>query len=330
MTFAVLGLGSTGARIVQQLVATPDGRTDRAVRVDDVDPRRLQAVLDAQSAAIACSYTAGAEADDAQVVILAMPGGRHVAAARQALRRGAHVVSISDHPDDITGLLALDGLARDAGRSLVVGAGFAPGLTCLLTRHAGNALDVVEEVSIAKAGTGGPACARQHHRALKHHGREWLGGSWINRRGGSGRELTWFPDPLGARDCYKAWLADPELLLRVYPEAQRITARMGATRRDRMTSRLPMLRRPHADGGPGGVRVEVRGRCGRSIETIVYGVMLPPSFAAACVAAEAAMYVATCDPLPGSWGLGELPTPLALLAGLRGRGVIASTYESSR
>lgn len=325
MTFAVLGLGSTGSRIVEQLAATADDLIERTVRVQDLDPRRVQTVLAAQPGVIA-----GSQTDGSQVVILAMPGGLHVPAARSALRRGAHVVSVSDHPDDVMGLLALDELARDAGRALVVGAGFAPGLTCLLARHAGNALDVVEELSIAKAGTGGPACARQLHRALKRHGREWIDGSWVNRRGGSGRELTWFPDPLGARDCYKAWLAESDLLLRVYPEAQRITARMGATRRDRLTSRLPMLRRPHADGGRGGVRVEVRGRRGRSIETIVYGVMLSPSLAAACVAAEVATHLVRSDLPPGSWGLGEFPEPLEFLHGLRARGVVASTYESSR
>ncbi len=325
MTFAVLGLGATGSGIVQQLLAFPDQGASGSVRVDDIDPCRVEQVLAAQPGAAALAHS-----DNAEVVILAMPGGFHVDAARKALVRGAHVVSASDHPADVAGLLELDDLARDGGRALVVGAGFAPGLTCLLARHAGNALDQVEELSIAKAGTGGPACARQHHLALKHVGHEWQGGSWLLRRGGSGRELTWFPDPLGARDCYKGWLSEPELLLRVYPEALRITARMAATRRDRLTSRLPMLRRPHADGGPGGVRVEVRGRRGRSIETIVYGVMLPPSFAAACVAAEAANYVARFDPAPGAWGLGELAEPLELLLRLRDRGVVASTYESSR
>ena len=33
-------------------------------------------------------------------------------------------------------------------------------------RHAADALDRVDEVHVARAGTGGPACARQHHRAL--------------------------------------------------------------------------------------------------------------------------------------------------------------------
>jgi len=49
------------------------------------------------------------------------------------------------------------------------------------------------------------------------------------------------------------------LLHQSFPEASRITARRSATRRDRGTARLPMLRPPHAEGGVGALRVEVRG-----------------------------------------------------------------------
>ena len=71
--------------------------------------------------------------------------------------------------------------------------------------------------------------------------------------------------------------------------AERVTARLAATRRDRLTSRLPMLRPPHADGGPGAVRVELRGeRAGEGRVTVVYGAMDVPSVAAGAVAARAA------------------------------------------
>jgi len=39
----------------------------------------------------------------------------------------------------------------------------------------------------------------------------------------------------------------------------RLSARMSANRRDRLTARLPMLSPPHREGGVGAVRVEVRG-----------------------------------------------------------------------
>ena len=81
-----------------------------------------------------------------------------------------------------------------------------------------------------------------------------------NGPGGSGRELCWFPDPIGARDCYRAAHADPVLLHFAFPEVERITAKVSATRRDRLTARLPMLRPPHVGGNIGTVRVEVARR----------------------------------------------------------------------
>ena len=45
----------------------------------------------------------------------------------------------------------------------------------------------------------------------------------------------------------------------VFPDAVRISARVSANRRDRLTAWLPMLSPPHREGGVGAVRVEVRG-----------------------------------------------------------------------
>ena len=33
--------------------------------------------------------------------------------------------------------------------------------------------------------------------------------------GGTGRELCWFPDPIGGRDCYRAALADAKEALKI-------------------------------------------------------------------------------------------------------------------
>ena len=78
-------------------------------------------------------------------------------------------------------------------------------------------------------------------------------------RAGTGRELAWFPEPVGAYDCYFAEVPSPVVLHQSFPEASRISARMSANRRDRFTSRLPMLTPPHNEGGVGALRVEVRG-----------------------------------------------------------------------
>jgi hypothetical protein len=49
------------------------------------------------------------------------------------------------------------------------------------------------------------------------------------------------------------------MIKHAFPNLQRISARTSATRRDRLTARLPMLLPPHPGGDLGGLRVEVRG-----------------------------------------------------------------------
>lgn len=322
MRVAVIGLGTTGSHLARQF-RRPD--VER-ISFHDPDDRRVAAVRGALDPNLTIDIGPPDPDDPPDVVAIAGPAGTHLEPARTMLDAGSHVVSISDDPEEVEQLLALDPLAVERRRSLVVGAGFCPGLSEILARFAGDQLDRVGAISIATTGTGGPACARQHHRALKHDVRDWRGGHWEIRRGGSGRDLAWFPDPLGARDTYLAALASPLILQRTYPDAERISARLAATRRDRLTSRLPMLRRPHRDGGPGGIRVEVRGRSGSAVETLVYGVMDHPSVAAATVAAVAALAAGREQAPIGANGLARWDDPAALLGELHRRGVRTATF----
>jgi len=326
MRVAVVGLGATGSHLARQLAEPAVER----ITLHDPDDRRVAAVR----GAIGAGAGGGVEvatgrpdpADPPDVVALAGPTGTHFDLARALLDAGSHVVSTSDDPVEVEQLLALDALAMERRRSVVVGAGFCPGLSEILARFAADQLDRVGGISVATAGTGGPACARQHHRALKRDARDWRGGHWEIRRGGSGRDLAWFPDPIGARDTYLGALASPLILQRTFPDAERISARVAATRRDRFTIRLPMLRRPHRDGGPGGIRIEVRGRSGTSVETLVYGVMDHPSVAAGTVAAVAALAAAREQAPLGANGLARWDEPAALLTELHRRGVRAATF----
>jgi hypothetical protein len=263
----------------------------------------------------------------AEVTVLAQPSGGHAELAEEAIGNGSHVVSLSDALNDVEGLLELDSTAEKADRSIIVGAAFSPGLSCLLARHGGERFDRVEELHVARMGTGGPSCQRQLHRARTKEALERRNGSWMKRPSGAGRELVWFPDPLGARDCYRAALADPVLLSASFPEAERITAKVAATRRDRLTAWLPMLRPPHSDGGPGAVRVEIRGIRDGVQTTEVIGAIDYPSAAAAAVAAIAAEW-SLLGVLPsGSWSLGMLDDPLPWLQELENRGITAAVYE---
>jgi Homoserine dehydrogenase, NAD binding domain len=327
MKVLIRGCGVVGARAARQLlsVASLD-----SILLDD--PRRDHARRVAESlgptARALAEHESWADAHP-DIVVLAGPAPHHDD-AEIALRNGAHVVSVSDDLHDVERLLQLDAVAKSTGRVLLVGAGFAPGLTCILARHASEEVEVVEEVHVAKFGTAGPACARQHHQALKHSGRDWRDGAWVDVPGGSGRELCWFPDPIAGADCYRAALPDPLLLHQSFPGAARITARVSATRRDRLTSRLPMLRKPHAEAGTGAIRVEVRGLRNGRFEVIVLGCIDRPSVASATVLAVAVDQLVSgrCSS-SGAGGLGTMVEPVPFLKELARRGVKCARFEGS-
>lgn len=320
----VVGVGAVGARVARQLVSV-DGDT---VVLRDPDRSRLEMV--ASSLGEHASIDRGAPSDplDVDVVVVAGPGRTQAEVAAELVRAGRPVVTTSDDLTDVRSLLALDRRARDRGTAVVVGAGFAPGLTCVLAAHAAGRLDTVTEIHVAKSGTGGPACARQHHRALGRGAVDWRDGRWEPRPGGSGRELCWFPDPVGPKDCYRAELPDALVLVPAFPGIERVTSRVSATRRDRLTARLPMLWPTDPEGGPGAVRVEVRGRLDGRGTTVVLGAMDRPAVAAGAVAAVAVRRIVDGTlRRDGAGGLAELVEPRGFLADLAVRGVRVAVFE---
>lgn len=222
------------------------------------------------------------------VVVLAQPGA-HAPLARQVVEHGTSVVTVGDGLTDARELLALDVEFAAAEATLVVGAALAPGLSGLLARRQSDDLAVVDEIHVAVHGTAGPSCARQHHHSLRGLATSWRDGRWQYALGGSGRELCWFPEPVGARDCYLADTAGPLLLHHAFPSVDRVVVRRSARRRDRLTSRLPMLSPPHREGAIGALRVEVRGAdaAGRRVTSVLGVAELVGTAAAATAAAFA-------------------------------------------
>jgi saccharopine dehydrogenase-like NADP-dependent oxidoreductase len=262
----------------------------------------------------------------ADVVLLAAPDpGGDLAGA--SVRASVPVVSVSDDPGEVRALLELDGEARRGGVAVAAGAGMAPGLSCLLAAWAVTRLDEVTEVHVATLGTGGPACARRRHAALREVVDEWRAGAWARRVAGSGRELVWFPGHSGA-DCYRVNRPDPLLLTGAFPSLRSASTRAAASRRDRFTSRLPMLRPPHPEGTVGAVRVEVRGRRAGEAEVVILGAAGRAALLAGTVAASVATRAATGRLRPGAGGLASLvSSPGELLAELSERGVSVLTFE---
>lgn len=320
--YVIVGVGATGRRLARHLLHLDD---DAHLTLFDDSPGVARSVADVHGdrvLEIGETFDPERVGSDS-VVILAGRMGSHAPSAQTSLARGIDVISVSDSLAEVRDLLELDDLARRHDARLVVGAGMMPGLSDVLASHARRWFDEIHEIHVAKFGTGGPDCARQHHAALSRLCFDWRESGWQRRAGGSGRELAWFPHPVQAADCYRAALADPLLLVRVHPEVKRVTARMAATRRDRLTMHLPMLRKPHPEGLLGAVRVEVRGVIEGRREELVLGCSERPAVAAAAVSAVAATQIRTmaARTKPGAAGLGEWVDPLDFLHRVRGLGI---------
>jgi hypothetical protein len=292
VTYAVVGSGVVGTRVVQHLTSL-----------------NLAPAL--------YTHKQRSEVLSHSVVVLAC-APPHTQLATMLIDEGISVVSVSDNLADIMSLLALHDRAIERNARLVVGAACVPGMSGLLVSHVSKAFDVMDEVHVAVHGTGGPACAREHHDSLSGRAHGWHDGEWIERPAGSGRELCWFPDPVNSRDCYRFASAEPMLLQRIAPTLQRITARVSATRRDRLTARFPMLSPPHAEGGVGGLRVEARGSRNGVRHIEIVGMAEKAASIAAAVAAHTAAHVNLAD--PGVHVLGESALPNADIL----NGVLAS------
>lgn len=319
-----MGTGAVGRRVARHLA--DDDAVDSLV-IQHREPERVAALAESLGPKIEVRRGGPFDMPPADLTVLTIPTGvRRVAEA--ALAGGSHVVATADDPQEIRSLIGLDASARGRDRCVAVGAAMAPGLSCVLAGYLHGSFDTVEEVHVASVGTGGPACAHRHHDALTSPAVDWDEGEWRRRPGGSGRELVWFPEPVGGADCYRAGVADSILLVPAFPTCRRVTSRLAATRRDRMTSWLPMMRPPHPEGLSGAVRVEVRGWLGSRAETRIMGSAAPPAVVAAAVAATAGRWAATGQlARTGAAGLAELVgKPGAFLKELAQAGITVADF----
>ena len=306
----IFGAGVVGSRVAESL--SVELQTSIAVYdSSQIVAQRLARRLSETNALI--KATSRSELHRAKVVVLAGPLP-HTPVAREFLETGVSVVSTSDDIADCLNLLSLSDLATENKVTLIIGAASSPGMSGMLVRNLSKAFDLVDEVHIALHGTGGPACARQHHRALSGQSIGWHDGEWLRRPAGSGRELCWFPEPVGAYDCYRGELPDPLLIKRAFPELVRVTARVSATRRDRVFARMPMLIPPRAEGGMGGLRVEVRGTKNGERVVDVVGVAERVGQVAGVVSGCVARSIGAGEiSQPGAFVLGELSLPNEVL-----------------
>lgn len=325
MQALILGAGAVGSRVARQLLVSDS--VDQVI-LRDTSPDRLAWASRTLGDRVLIQHHPFPSSLDADVVVVSSPVGTQLEFAKAAIAAGRPTVMTVDDLAETVAVLGLQNEASQAKVPVVVGTGFSPGLTCVLAAHGMSWFDKVEEIHVSKMGTGGPACALVHHRALSRRSYDWRGDDWVPRTGGSGRELCWFPEPVGSHDCYRAALPDPVLLHHAFPAVERVTARMAATRRDRLTAPLPMLSPPHAEGGTGAVRVELRGQINSRHEVVVLGAVERPAVAAAAVAALTVEWVLDGRVRSREIGaLAEMVEPVTFLSELSGRGVRGEIFE---
>jgi hypothetical protein len=322
------GLGAVGVRAARQLVDTPG-----------IDSLLISARSGARGAEVAASLGAGAEAVElaaedplpsgVDAVAAALPTALVPVRAERALATGVPFAATLDDADAVDSVLELDERARAAGLLVAPGCGLAPGLADVLARHAADALDAVDEIHVARAGTAGPASTTALRRALRDPVLEWCDGDWREERHPN-RELVWFPDPIGARECAPVTVGTA-LLARAFPGAHRVTMRLA----EPLGRRLTWPGRRGLDEGWGSTRGEVWGWRGRTRESVVYGVIDRTAIAAGTVlalttarlAGAAPALAARSGPVAGVHGLAALVEPVPFLAELARRGVKAAAFE---
>jgi hypothetical protein len=327
-TVLLEGLGAVGIRAARQLVETPG-----------VDSLLISARSAARAAEVAAGLGDRAKAielrrdepvpEGVDAVAAAIPSALVASRAERALTAGVPFAATAEDADVISAVLDAENRARAANVLIAPSCGLAPGLADVLARHAADALDAVDEIQVARAGSAGPASTAALRRALREPVIEWRDAGWREERHPN-RELVWFPDPIGARECAPVTVG-AALLARAFPDVNRVTIRLA----EPLARRLAWPGRRGLDEGWGSTRVEVWGWRGHTRESMVYGVVDRTAVAAGTVlalttarlAGAAPGLAARTGPSAGVHGLAALVEPVPFLAELARRGVKAAVFE---
>ncbi len=318
----LVGAGAVGGRAARQLAETP-GIDD--ILVADADPLRSRSVAEAVGVPCRAVEWDGSRPPSVDAFAVALPFRHEVDVVRSAVEAGIPVASSADEPRTIEALLGLDELASDRGVVVAAGCGLAPGLADVMVRHAADALDEVSEIHVARAGVAGPACAKALARSLRGDALEWREGEWRELPRRLREEVVWFPDPAGPRECRGAE-GGTALLVRGFPGVRRVSYRL-AKPLGRVAARVERRKRGDAADW-GAARVEVWGKRGEALETVVYGVIERTPVATGTVLALAAAHLASgVEAGPGVHGLATLVPPRSFLEELARRGVKVAVFE---
>lgn len=255
------------------------------------------------------------------IIVTHRDDDEHRQAIDAALEHGKKVISTSTDADLIDHYLHLG--ESEPQHRLVLGASFTGAATALLVAHGAQFFDIVDEVHI---GVHLPA-----ERAIR------LGTTTLLQRpdwkqeysvDDLGRELLWFPEPVGPQDCKvtsdgEALLGELSIAL-TQDHVDRVTIRKSTQSiKERVMTALPGVKAPpHAPFGA--VRVELRGvRDGQRV-TRVWGAVDRPQLFGGAVAAVVAN--AHEDIAAGVWSSATVVSPERILSSLYWRGFRVAEY----
>jgi len=121
---------------------------------------------------------------------------------------GVNMVDLGGMYDLTLKQLELDGQAKDAGITNLIGCGETPGISNVLAKYGADKLDTVEEIHIRDGELGkSPLCWLQHSvrtsmDELTAEATIYENGKYKKVPPRSGREVYEFPDPIGEQECY--------------------------------------------------------------------------------------------------------------------------------
>lgn len=150
-----------------------------------------------------------------------------------AIEVGVDFIDICDDPVPMVEELDLDGEARDAGVTAVVGLGNNPGSGNLCAKLGAENLDEVDEVNIywvhpSDSGTSG---AGIKHAIEIFSGKvtTYEDNEFVKVPASSGREMVTLPDPVGEVEVYHSGHPEPITLPRYIDGVEKVTCKGGIT-----------------------------------------------------------------------------------------------------
>jgi lysine 6-dehydrogenase len=235
MRIVVLGCGFHGRGIAYEIAAAADVKTLIAADIDGARAAAVAAKAGCEAATVDIFDTdvLGRVLDGATLVFNAV-GPYHRTAAtviEAALAAGVHYADMADDHEAAEMVFlnpTWDARAREAGISILVGCGIAPGLTGLLARLGCERLEVAERVAVRFSWNYSityPAAIHHFLRINSGLAPQFIDGAHQRPGAFAGRETVTFLPPVGPRTVYCTGINDPVSIPHSIPGLREVTAK---------------------------------------------------------------------------------------------------------